>query len=124
MAGYRLRQLEGEFALCMLAPDAEIPAWAAEAGFHSITRTATELSVLCEAGCVPDGVEKSGGWRGLEVEGPLAHTLTGVLDSILRPLAQGGISVLAIATYETDYIFLRDPEKGARLLKEAGHELV
>ncbi len=120
MARYRLRQLEGEFALCRLPPDAENPAWAAEAGFHSITRTAIELSVLCESGCVPDGVEKSGGWYGLEVEGPLAHTLTGVLDSILRPLAQGGISVLAIATYDTDYIFVRDPAKAARTLREAG----
>lgn len=123
MAGYALRMLEGSFAVCRLAPDADLPRWATGAGFHSVTRTASELSVLCQEERVPDDVEKSGGWHGIEVKGPLSHTLTGVLDSILRPLAHGRVSVLAIATYDTDYVFVRDPEKAAGLLKEAGHHL-
>ena len=113
--------LEGRFALCRLAPDADLPPWATGGGFYSITRTASELSVLCAEDRVPDGVQKSGAWHGIEVMGPLSHKLTGVLESILQPLACGRVSVLAIATYDTDYVFVQAPEKAAGLLEDAGH---
>ncbi len=46
-------------------------------------------------------------WRALQVEGPLDFSLTGVLSSLTAPLAEAGISVFAISTYNTDYFLVK-----------------
>jgi hypothetical protein len=46
----------------------------------------------------------------------------GVLASLSLPLAQAGIGILAISTYDTDYILVRDVDLGAAIstLAESG----
>ncbi len=122
--GYPLRVLDGRYAICRLAPEVDIPAWATCARFFSVTRTAGELSVLCPEDRVPEGHARSEGWRCIQVVGPLDLALTGVLASVLQPLAQAQIPVLALATHETDYIFVRQLAASAQVLLDAGHALV
>src|SRR5690349_19722509 len=95
--------LPDTFAVCRLKRDAAIPAWAASGDFFSITRTADELSIVCLQSNVPDGVQCESDWRCFKIEGPLDFALTGILVSVATPLAHVGISVFAIATYDTDY---------------------
>ncbi len=62
------------------------------------------------------------GWRGLKVAGPLDFALTGVLASLAGPLAEAGVSIFAISTYDTDYLFVREEQLGAAIdaLRRAG----
>ena len=47
------------------------------------------------------------GWRGLKLEGPFPFDAVGILAGILTPLAEAGISILAVSTYDTDYVFVK-----------------
>jgi hypothetical protein len=102
---------------------AAVPAWAASSVFSSITRTADELSIVCEEAGVPLDVKHDGGWRCLELAGPLDLSLTGVLASVLRPLAEAGVSIFAASTFDTDYVLVRagQLEKAVAALRAAGH---
>ena len=53
-----------------------------------------------------EDVEKQ--WRALEVVGPLGFSLTGILSKISTVLANQGISIFAISTFDTDYILVKD----------------
>jgi uncharacterized protein len=104
-----LRLLEGELAIVRLSPDAAIPSWFSFAAepLVSVTRTAHELSIVCPAGEVPGTVPCEAGWRAFTVEGKLEFSAVGVLSAILNPLAEAGISILALSTFDTDYILVR-----------------
>ena len=101
-ASLRLSVLEERLAVCRLDPPAEIPAWAAGAPFFSVTRTSDELSIVCPEGRVPLGITCKRGLSALRFDWPFEFGLVGVLASVAVPLAQSGVSILAIATYDTD----------------------
>jgi hypothetical protein len=124
-AGQRFQVLPGLFAVCRLDRGAPWPAWARGA-FVSVTVTADELSVVCEAAAVPLAIQADREWRVLKVVGPFAFTTTGVLASLAAPLAQAGVSLLAIATYDTDYLMVkRDAlDRAISTLEAAGHTAV
>jgi hypothetical protein len=105
----RLEILDTEFTIFQLPADAAIPSWLnlASHSLISITRTAEELSVICPAGTVPPGVQCEPGWRAFKVAGKLEFSAVGILASILTPLAESGISILSISTFDRDYILVR-----------------
>jgi hypothetical protein len=110
-----LRLLEGRFAVCRLdAGAAVLPGLLiGKHEFVSVTRTADELSVVCAESLAPAGAKVQEGWRAFKVQGPLDFALTGVLSCLLEPLAEAKISVFTVATYDTDYILVREPELAA-----------
>jgi hypothetical protein len=118
-----LQLLAGEFAICRLAPDEPVPSWAGSAVYSSVTRTAAELSVSCPAAQVPPGARHESGWRVFHLRGPFAFTETGILASVLTPLAAAGVPILAQATFDTDYLFIKavQLEAAVRALTAAGH---
>ena len=91
----RLRQTPWRLAVCRFPADAPIPAWTlhADARFWSITRTPDELSVVCGEDDLPPSVDRhvEGGWRALQVVGPLPFDLTGVVSGVTSPLAAAGV---------------------------------
>lgn len=123
MKRLRLSILPGRLAVCRLSPDAAVPPWVRGA-FTSITRTADELSVVCDADAVPEDVQAERGWRVLKVEGPIPFELTGVAAALVAPLAEARISVFLLATYDTDYLLLKEEsfEHAVEVLRAAGHE--
>jgi hypothetical protein len=62
----------------------------------------------------------------LKIEGPLDLDLVGILVSVAAPLAQSNIGVLPIATYETDYVLVRDRQlvDAVKALRFAGFDVV
>jgi len=102
----RLSEMDDHFAICRLNSTSEIPIWARQGSFYSVTRTNDELSVVCRQEDVPPGITCEREWRCLKVEGPLSFELTGIMASVARPLAEAGISMFTIGTYETDYILI------------------
>lgn len=118
--------LPGEWAIARLAPDAPIPAWAtAPAGFLSVTRTADELSVVAPAAAVPGEVRAENGWALLQLRGPFAFDQTGILASFAGPLAEAGIALFALSTFDTDYLLVKRARLPSALdaLRAAGHRL-
>ena len=47
--------------------------------------------------------------------GPLDFALTGVMASLVSPLPGAGVSIFAIATYDTDYVLARATDVGPDL---------
>jgi len=112
--------------ICRLEPKANIPDWADAAGFVSITRTSDELSIVCAEANVPDGVKSDRGWRCFKVEGPLDLSLTGLLSSLVSPLAEARINIFAISTFDTDYLLVKEEKvtRAAEVLSRSGHRLL
>lgn len=103
--------MPGSYAISRLSPDEPLPDWISWSGaFVSVTRTADELSVLCPAEAVPAEVKAVRDWRAFKIEGPLDFAMTGVLSGLATPLAQAGITVFAISTYDTDYLLVREKD--------------
>lgn len=93
--------------------------------FHAITRTPRELSIVCPEDLVPAGVRSEKGWRCLSLAGPIAFTETGVLSSLATPLAEAGIGIFVISTFDTDYVLVAVSrlEAAVRALEGAGHRI-
>jgi hypothetical protein len=120
--GQRFRALPGRYAVCRLSPETAVPAWAA-GPFVNITHTVDELAIICPAERVPGAVRAERDWRVLKLVGPFPFTAVGVLASVAAPLARAGISLLSIATYDTDYFLVKGEsfDDAVRVLTAAGH---
>jgi hypothetical protein len=119
-----LEILPGRYAVCRLAPDEAVPSWAWSGQLASVTRTDAELSIICAELAVPATIERAErGWRVLRVVGPLDFNAVGVMAGLAAPLARAGISILALATFDTDYLLVREPDLDRALtaLRAAGH---
>jgi putative acetyltransferase len=117
--------LAGTFAICKLEPAASIPPWATADELLSITRTADELSIVCRQDAVPEGILCERGWRCLRVAGTIPFSVVGILASLTAPLAEAGISVFAISTFDTDYLLVKanDLGRSVDILRRRGHTI-
>ncbi len=125
-ASLTIEILQGLFAVCRLPNDAPSPEWARSNELLVFTRTADELSIVCGEEHVPENVNTERGWRGLKVAGPLDFSLVGIFASLALPLAEAGISIFALSTYDTDYVLVKeaDLDSACQVLREAGHKLL
>lgn len=115
----------GRWAICRLSPGEPLPAWAGSPGFSCVARTPRELSVLCAEDRVPGGIVAERGWSLLELKGPFGFGETGILASLLDPLAAAGVGILALSTYDTDWILVKEErlEEALAALRAAGHDV-
>jgi hypothetical protein len=120
----QLRTLPDSYAVVRLEPGSDLPEWVDKGPFRSVTRTEHEVSVVCRDHDVPDGESVDRGWTVLEVMGPLDFSLTGVISSLVEPLAAAEVPIFVISTFETDYVLVRsaDLARAADALEGAGHE--
>lgn len=105
-----MKLLKERFGVCRLNENEPIPEWAKNSDFYSITKTLDELSIVCSQDSIPSNIKCEKDWRTLKIEGPLDFSLIGILSSISTILAQTGISIFAISTYDTDYILVKDKD--------------
>ncbi len=120
-----LTVLPGRYAVCRLDPGAAIPSWATAGALFSITRTADELSILCPDGAVPPGVRHAGDWRALKLEGPFDFSEVGILASVTTPLADTGVSLFAVSTFDTDYVLVKEAmlDRAVSALTACSHQV-
>jgi uncharacterized protein len=112
-----------KYAVCRLAAEDEIPDWVKKDNFYSITKTLEELSIVCFQGEVPEGVPCERDWKVLKIDAVLDFSLIGILSKVSKVLAEAGISIFAVSTYNTDYILIKDKdfEKAVKSLEVNGH---
>ncbi|HEC43545.1 MAG TPA: ACT domain-containing protein [Bacteroides sp.] len=97
--------LPGTYSIHSLEPGQPLPQ--IQEGFHSVTVTEEEKEI--------DSQHCSKGLKGLKVEGPLDLSLTGILHDLSKPLKEAGISIFAISTYDTDYLFIPESSYGSAI---------
>jgi hypothetical protein len=123
-ATFELTVLSGAFIVSRLPPSAPVPSWALEAtGFITVTRTDDELSIICGEHHVPQGAATPVRWHALKVHGPFPFETIGVLSALTQALANAKVSLLAVSTHDTDYLFVHSPElaHAIRALRHGGH---
>lgn len=115
----RLQIIEGKFSVCKVenlrAVNFNVP-------WLFVGKTDVEISVVCLTADVPHAtLAREDGWRALRVAEPMNFGLTGVLAGISTVLAQAGISIFAVSTFDTDYILMKGENLGlAQSALEAG----
>jgi hypothetical protein len=118
--------MSGLFAVARLpADEAEGARLPAAGGLAALVRRGDEVCLVCAEPDVPAGVPVERGFRALEVEGQLDFGATAVLASLATPLAAAGIPLLALSTFDTDVILVRETmlERATDVLEGAGHEV-
>jgi uncharacterized protein len=107
--------LPEHLAICRLDAGASVPVWAEQGTFVSVTRTREELTVICPEERIAPEIEASRNWRAFQLQGPFDLNLVGLLVSVAAPLAQAGVSILPIGTYDTDYVLVRQTQLEAAI---------
>lgn len=101
-----LTRIPGRFTIYRLPQDARVPDAPGE--FRTIVRSPGETTVIQAAEALPpDSVQaQSGPWSLLSVVGVIPHDVTGILAGLSAALADAGIPIFAISTFDTDYLLV------------------
>ncbi|MCQ2429788.1 MAG: ACT domain-containing protein [Clostridia bacterium] len=101
----KLKRIDGQFTVCQVP--ALDPALLSDP-YCFIGKTDEELSLVCLSDRVPtDAQAREDGWRAFRIEGVLDFSLVGILAPIAGALAQAGIGIFAVSTFNTDYVLVK-----------------
>jgi len=103
----KLTVLEDLFSVHRFPPDHDIPKQIYESQFYSISKTDSELSIVCSSSILLDSERSETDWSCIKVQGPLNFSLTGILADISDVFAKAKVSFFAISTFDTDYILVK-----------------
>lgn len=120
----KLKELDREFSVCKVE-DYSLVDLSAEYSF--IGKTDEEDSLVCATSDVPSNVvERDDGWKGFRIQGVLDFSLIGILAGIVGILAENGISIFAISTYNTEYVLVKKEsyQRALDILERTGYEIV
>ena len=118
-----LKKLPYELTVCKVASMADIDL---AGDFFFIGKTDEEISLVCATDATPaQTLEREDGWRGFRIEGVLDFSLIGILSKISSILAQNGIGIFAVSTYNTDYILVKSEnfDKAMEALAAEGYAI-
>jgi len=119
----RLKRLEYDFTVCKVT---DLEGVDISQEFFFVGKTDEELSLVCLTEKTPENTtERDDGWKGFRIEGVLDFSLIGILSKLSAVLAENGIGIFAVSTYNTDYILVKKEnfEKALSKLEAAGYEV-
>ena len=124
MTNPTLLVLDGTYAIHRFAPGTSIPKAVYSSPFFAVTATGEELSIVALDGLLTKSEKSDGGWSAIKVNGPLKLNQVGVMAGLSAALAQASVSLFAISTYDTDYIFVKATylEKAKDALEARGYK--
>ena len=116
-----LKRLPHDLTLCKLSriEDADL-----SADFFFLGKTDEEISLVCRTEDVPENTSaRDDGWRAFRIQGVLDFSLIGILSRLSAILAENGIGIFAVSTYNTDYILVKKEnfDRAMEVLSEAGY---
>ncbi len=119
-----LEKLPWRLSVCRAADAADI---APAPDFCFIGKTDEEISLVCKTEDVPAGATaRDDGWKAFRVRGILDFSLIGILAKLSGILAENGISIFAVSTFNTDYILVREEnfDRAMSALENAGYTVL
>lgn len=119
-----LKKLELDFTVCKVFSINDIDLGSE---YYFIGKTDEELSLVCPTKDVPQKTsERDDGWKGFRIQGVLDFSLIGILSKLTGILAENGIGVFAVSTFNTDYVFVKQENFARALdaLKSSGYSVV
>ncbi|GIF43257.1 ACT domain-containing protein [Actinoplanes xinjiangensis] len=120
--------LPGEYAVCRLPAGSTLPASLTagpdDKSVISVTWGVDELSVICPNDRIPADAVADTAWRCLRVA-DLNLAMTGVLASLVGPLAEARVNIVTFSTYDTDYLLVPTVRltEAVNTLTAAGHRI-
>lgn len=118
-----LKKIDGAFSVCKVEDYSLVDM---EAEYVFTGKTDEEKSLVCLTEKVPANVaEREDGWRAFRIQGGLDFSLIGILSKIAGILADNAIGIVAISTFNTDYVLTKEEHfaKTMEVLKQAGYEI-
>ena len=119
-----IKRIEHDFSVCKVTDFSKAKL---EDEYCFIGKTDEENSLVCITKSVPSNVtERDDGWRAFRIQGVLDFSLIGILSKISALLADNGIGIFAVSTYNTDYILTKaeNYDKALEVLSGAGYSIV
>ena len=114
-----IKTLNKDFTVCKVA---EYSLVNFESEFCFTGKTDEEKSLVCLTQDTPaNTTDREDGWRGFRIEGVLDFSLVGILSKISAILADAKIGIFAVSTFNTDYIFVKQPDEEKALEKLTGN---
>ena len=116
-----LKKIPYDLTVCKVA---DASAFDLTKDFYFIGKTDEELSLVIPTEETPaETTERDDGWRAFRIQGVLDFSLIGILSRLSRILAENGIGIIAISTYNTDYILVKKEnfDRAMRVLSDAGY---
>lgn len=109
-----------------LAANADIPPEVLRSKLYFIAKTTDELSIVIPETVPIESDDSDGGWRALEVLGPLNLSMVGIMAAIGNVLAKAKISIFVLSTFETDYFLVKNKslESALRALESDGYTVI
>ena len=120
----KIKKIDEEFSVCQV----EDYTYAnLDSEYYFIGKTDEEKSLVCPVSEVPaNAIKRDDGWRAFRIQGVLDFSLIGILAKIASVLADNGISIFAVSTYNTDYVMVKKEnfQDALEVLAAAGYEIV
>lgn len=116
-----LKTLEYDLTVCKVPSETELDL---KKDFYFIGKTDEELSLVCRTEDTPQNtIEREDGWKGFRIRGVLDFSLIGILSKISGILADNGIGIFAVSTFNTDYILVKQENfgKAMQVLTASGY---
>jgi hypothetical protein len=120
-----LSLLDETFTIHRLQPNNEVPEEALNSSFFAVMRTFEELSLVLPESVKIESKKSEPDWACFKVDGPLEFELVGILAGISTVLAEAGVSIFALSTFDTDYILVKrkQVEAAKEALTSAGYQI-
>ena len=100
-----LQKIDLDFTICKIDSIEQVD-FSRE--FVFLSKTNDEISLVCESTFVPPvTVASEAGWKALKISGTLDFGMIGVIARISNILAEDGISIFVVSTYNTDYVLVK-----------------
>ena len=119
-----IKKIDHNFSVCQVE-DYSLVNLTSEYSF--IGKTDEEKSLVCITDEVPANViQRDDGWKAFRIQGVLDFSLIGILAKIAAALADNGISIFAVSTYNTDYVLMKreNYQKALDVLKALGYMII
>ena len=119
-----IKKIDHNFSVCQVE-DYSLVNLNSEYSF--IGKTDEEKSIVCITDEVPANViQQDDGWKAFRIQGVLNFSLIGILAKIAAALADNGISIFAVSTYNTDYVLMKKEnyQKALDVLKALGYMII
>ncbi|MCF3640988.1 ACT domain-containing protein [Rhizobium sp. TRM95111] len=102
-----------------------LPGWLAGPGFWAVSRDEIETTVVCPRERVPADLMSGKTWRAFRIAEVFDFDQPGILESVLRPLADAGIGIFAVSTFSSDHVLVDETDLDAAVaaLARAGHRI-